>query len=202
MYALVVLGCLVVLGVALVVAILGYLNSLVTKYTETQPRTLITVDASPAAQEQLKARWLAFQQSVNSGRRARSFKLSAEDLNVFLANIPKLTNFLRLRIEGDKLLGDFTVPLDQTRQAKLKGRHLNGVVTFNLKFENGFLDLTVADLEANGKPAPRWILARMQKENFLRDLERNRDVMDLLQRIDTVQVTDGFVVVTPLDAAQ
>ncbi len=199
LYALIVLGCLVVLGVGLVVAILGYINSLVTKYTDSQPKALVTVEASPAKQEELKTRWTAFQQSVAAGRSTRPLKLSADDLNVFLANIPNLRDRLRFVINGDKLQGDFTVPLDDTRQAKLKGRYLNGRVTFNFKFEEGFLTLNVGELEANGRPAPRWLVSRLQKENFLRFLDSNQDVMGLMQRIENVEISDGYVVVTPLE---
>lgn len=199
LYALIVLGCLVVLGVGLVVAILGYINSLVTKYTDSQPKALVQVEASPGKQEELKNKWTAFQQSVTAGRSTRPFKLSADDLNVFLANIPNLRDRLRFVINGDKLQGDFTVPLDETRQAKLKGRYLNGRVSFNFKFEEGFLSLNVADLEANGHPAPRWLLSKVQKENFLKSLDHSQDFMDFMQRIESVEISDGYVVVTPTE---
>ena len=204
LYVLLGVGCLVVLGIAVVVLIAGYFNSVVNNYTEAQPKTLAKVDASPAAQEQLKARWVYFQQSVTAGRNTRPFKLSADDLNVFLANNPQLKDRVRFRIEGNRLLADFTMPLDQTRQPKLQGRHLNGLATLNLKFADGFLTLSVAELEANGKPVSRSLLGRallgkLQQENLLKFLDNNREVMDFLQRIDTVEISEGFVVLTPME---
>lgn len=198
-YVLLGAGGLVVLGVAVIVLIVSYLNSLVTTYTEAQPKTLARVDASPAAQQQLKTNWVYFQEAVAAGRNTRPFKLSAEDLNVFFINIPQLKDLLRFRIDGGKLLADFSVPLDQTRQKKLKGRHLNGVATFNLKFEYGFLTLSVAELEANGKPVPRWLLGKLKKENFLKDLDHQPDIMEFLQNIDHVDISEGFVVFTPME---
>jgi hypothetical protein len=177
-----------------------YGNYLIRTYTETQARPVPHVEGSPEAQEQLKARWTGFQAAVNGDKRPSPLRLSGEDANVFLSNFPATRDRLYLRIVGDRLEGQFCFPLDQTRQPKLKGRHLNGVATFNLEFDGGLLTLNVATVEANNKPIPHWLLARLQNRNLLQQLDANFELMQLFQKLDTIQVKDGAITLTPATA--
>ena len=198
LYAGVVAGVLVLAAGALVVAVLLYWNHLVATYTETQPKPLPPMDDSSAPGERLNAKWTAFANELEAGRPPPPVSLSADDLNVFIAeNIPQLKDWLRLSIAGDQLQGQFSVPLEQTGQRKLKGRYLNGVATFRLAFQPGWVDLRATAVEANGKPIPRWILRRLQKQNLLQKLHENFQATELLQKLENVQVKEDQVTLTP-----
>jgi hypothetical protein len=203
-YALVGLGALAGAAVALVIAGVLYFNSLVRTYTDPAPRPLARIEAPPEAMAALKSRWESFAQSVAAGVETPPFKLSADDLNVLMASNPELKDRLCLTIHSNTLTGEFTVPLDQKKArdpgkaGPLQGRHLNGRATFKLEFEEGFLNLTVASVEARDKPIPAWLLRRLQRENFLKDLDGNRAARQLLDKMDNVTVQDGSVVFTPL----
>jgi hypothetical protein len=197
-YAGVVFAGLILVTGALVVAGVQYWNSLVATYTETQPKPLPPMDDSPAAGDRLKGKWAAFANELEAGRIPPSLSFSADDLNVFIAeNMPQLTDRLRLTIAGDRLKGQFSVPLGQTGQRKLMGRYLNGVVTFDLAFQPGWLDLRAVAVEANGKPIPRWILRHIRKRNVLEKLHESFQATELLQKLESVQVKDDQITLTP-----
>jgi hypothetical protein len=188
---------LVILVVAAVIAGVSYGNYLIRTYTSADPKPVPELVASPEALEQLKARWTAFQDAVNSGKPTAPLQLSAQDLNVFLSSLPDAGHRLHLSITDDRLRGQFCIPLDRSGQAKLRGRYLNGVATFHLAFDDGFLTLTVATLEANEQPIPHWLLSRLQKRNLLASLDDNLNLTLLLQSLDSVEVHDGLITLTP-----
>lgn len=191
---------LVVVAGALIVIAVSYGNYLIRTYTELTPRPVPHADGSPAAQEQLKARWTAFQEALDSGKDPPRMELSADDLNVFISNFPALRDRFYFQIADDRLQGQFCIPLEKTGRPKLKGRHLNGRATFNLVFEDGLVTMNVATAEANSKPIPRWILSRLQKHNLLRNLDDNLEIVQLLQKLEKIQVRGALITLTPSGA--
>lgn len=197
LYALLALLVLAITGILLVIAAVRYRDYLIATYTQTQPGVLPALDTSPAVLKQLKGSWAAFAKAVEAGQTA-PLRITADDLNVFVAeNMPPLKDQFRFRIERGQLRGQFTFPLERSGQQKLKGRYLNGVATFTLLFQDGWLTLSLAGVEANGKPIPRWILSRVQKQNLLRDFDHNVELAEFLQQIESIAVKDGAIIVQP-----
>jgi hypothetical protein len=58
-----------------------------------------------------------------------------------------------VQIEGEKIKGNVSWPLDNLGPLKLEGRYLNGTGVFKVALENGFLDVTLDTLEVKGKSA-------------------------------------------------
>jgi hypothetical protein len=196
-YALVGIGSLVVLAIVAVALLVGYWKSLIRNYTATQPVTLPHSAASPEAIEALKYRWAGFWQAVLDNNARDPFKLSADDLNIVIANIPDLQNRLRLVITNNQILGHFSVPLDKAKQKELQGRFINGTARLNVMFDDGWLSAQVLDLKANGKLVPGWIQKKVQKENILKDLDKNQDAVAFLHKLHNVEVKDECVILTP-----
>jgi len=191
------LGCLVVLAIVGLVLLVGYWQSLIRNYTATRPESLPQVANVAEATQELQARWKVFWDAVLDGKARTPFTLSAADLNVFIANIPELKDRLRLAITNNQILGRFSTPLDQAKQKELKGRFINGTARLHLSFDDGWLTAQVLDLKANGKLVPGWVQKKVQKENLLKDLDRNPEVVTFLQNLRNVEVMDGGVILTP-----
>ena len=150
------------------------------------------------AADRLQAKWTAFAAELEARRTPPPVSLSADDLNAFITDhMPQLTDQMRLAIAGGQVKGQFSVPLAQTGQRKLQGRYFNGLATFDVTFQAGRLDVRTVALEANGKPVPRWILRRIQKHNVLQQLYENANASDVLQRLESVQVKDDQILLTP-----
>ncbi len=199
-YLLIGVGCLALLAGTALVVLVSYYKSLIRNYTTTQPVALAPVAATPADFEGLKQKWGQFYQNVVSGKPTAPFKLTEEDLNALVANIPQIKDRVRLNIEDGKIRADFSVPLDQTKKAELKGRYLNGVAWLKFELEeDGFPALYVISVKANGKEPPGWFEAKVKKKNLLDDAERNPHLIDFVNRIDEVGITNKQVVITPVN---
>lgn len=190
-------GALFVLAVVVVVGILFYWRSLVRDYTATQPQPLPVVQASDAQLAALYARWTPFQEAVVKGAAARPFQVSAADLNLILTQNAELKNRLRVIITNNQVFGQFAFPLDQAKQQALKGRYLNGLARLNLNFQDGWLTVSVADLKANGKPIPGWILKQVQKQNLAKDFDKNPETITFLHQLEAIEVEDDQLVLRP-----
>ena len=199
LYALIAFGLLAFVAIALIIAALRYRDYLVNTYTETRPKPLAPVDTSRAAMDERKARWTAFAKAVTAGR-IEPLSITADDLNLFLIeNMPPLKEQVRLQIDAERLQAQFSFPLELSGQRRLKGRYLNGVATLKVTFQDGWLTLSPTSIEANGKPIPRWILTRLQNQNFLQELDRDIQLAELLQSIESIAVTNGVVLVRPAE---
>lgn len=190
-------GLLSLCAVATVVGIVVYWRSLVRDYTASQPQPLPAVQASDADFAALQARWMAFQESVVKGRTASPFEATAADLNLLIAQNANLKDHLRVTITNNQILGQFAFPLTQTGKPELAGRYLNGQARLQLEFQDGWLTVSVADLKANGKPIPGWILKKVRQQNLLKDLDRNPKAGELLRQLEAIQVEDDRIVVRP-----
>jgi hypothetical protein len=53
-------------------------------------------------------------------------------------------------------------------------------------------------VEANGKTIPGWALTKLRGQNFLGQLDRNHNFTSLMQEIESIEIKDDFIVVTPM----
>jgi hypothetical protein len=193
------LGGLVLLAAAGFVGVVSYYHSLLSKHTQNHPLALTELDRSEEAQRQVKSKWGQFYKAVLDGDARESLQLSPHDLNLLVAGIPNLGDRFRIEIENDRLQARFSIPLEKPNKPELKGRYLNGVAVLNLKLEeDGFLTLHVAEVRANEKPIPGWLLRALKKKNLLGFFDRNVDYMEFLVGIRGVEVKDGNVVFRPV----
>jgi hypothetical protein len=197
----VLIGCagLFLLGVVGLIGVGAYWNSLIKTYTQTQPKPLPALEVAEGSADAVEARWKAFLKDLAAGKQPPPFELSADDINAFLeSKARQLVERARVVINGDKLQARFSVPLGQRGEKSLQGRFLNGVATFHLSFADGWPDLRVATVEANGKPLPGWLLRRVQRLDLLRDLSNSSAFVEVLPDIESIRVEDGLVVIRPL----
>ncbi len=193
-------GGLAVLAVVVLVLVVGYWHSLVRNYTATRPVPVPVVENVEQVQQDLMGRWTSFADAVFNKRPVQPFRLTSADLNALVMRNPQLKGRLHLQITNNQVTGHFSVPLDNARQKELKGRFLNGELTLMVLFEDGLLTVSVDEVKANGHTPPGWIVSRVRSQNFGQMLDRNREAMAFLQRIDTIQVDGDQVVITPLQA--
>lgn len=185
----------IVLGVLMVA---GYWRSMVRNYTATAPAELPEVVESQSELEDLFYRWVDFRKAVQDGTPAKPLRLSADDLNQLLLKNVALKDHLRLMISNSQVFGVFSFPLDKTRRHELKGRYLNGLARLNLEIQDGWVSLRVADMQANGKAMPKWLLKKFQRQNLAKGLEDNIEAAEFLRKLDTVSVDGEEIVFVPL----
>ncbi len=197
-YLLVGLGSIFVLGLIALVAIVTYYHSLIKTYTATTPKPLPAIEISKDKAQDLAQRWQTFCDNVFKKQATEPFRLTDNDINQMIGNFQRAKENLRIEITNDVILAHIMFPLDNTGKKELKGRYLNATVNLKLQLEDGFLKLRVKSATANDKPVPKWIVNRIGNKNLLQNLERNYDLLQLLQELDDVVVKDGQILFIPL----
>ena len=185
----------VTLGI--VAGIAMYWHSLIKNYTSTQPQPLPVVQMSDSDFASLNSRWTAFREAVADDTAAEPFRAGAADLNLLIARNPGLKDRVWMIISNSQIYGQFTFPLDPAKPRELPGRYVNGLAQLNLSFQDGWLTVSVAELKANGRPIPGWILKRIQKENLVKDLDQNLELTAFLNELHTVEVQGDQIVLQP-----
>ena len=189
---------LVLLVAAGVFGLAAYGNHLIDTYTVTQPQPLPAVEASPAAVARLKAKWKSFVTALGDRQTSpEPLKISNEELNLFLTQVPALRDNLRAGMETNRLKGLFSIPLENVKQPKLKGRYLCGEATFTLIFEEGFPTLTLTSVQANGKPLPKWLVSKLGERNWVEALDKDQNAKEVMDCLQNIEVRDGCLVFVP-----
>jgi len=178
---------------------LGYrhlISWVVAEYTDTKPVLIESVEVSPAQLQALQKRVADFKAALDQTV-SQELRLTAEDINALIANDPgekQLKNKLFVMIDGDRVTGKVSWPLDKVWPSKLKGRYLNGVATFKPSLENGVLLVTLEDLQVKGKPLPAQMLAQFKKQNLAEDIQKDAQTAQTIQKFESIRVTNGAVV--------
>jgi hypothetical protein len=203
-YLLIAFGGLIILGVVTVVGLFLYGQSLLRHYTSTTPKVLPKIEYDAQRWKQLEARWDEFSKALLSRQDPPPFVLTKEDLDLFVARDKGLRNNVRLVLTNGQVQADFSFPMGTGAPGPLKGRYLNGTAGINLVFDNGWLDVTLGKVEANGQPIPGWILKRFQREtgNLVKQFDRDRKTVNLLHELASIRVQDDQIVLTPIPSGR
>jgi hypothetical protein len=192
-------ACLLAILVAFLFG-LYQLKQMLNFFTDTHPAALPAVQMTPAEIEQLKQRIENFQDAVRSGRPAEALALSADEINALIQTDPNLApakGKVYVTIEGDRLKGQVSLPLDQAGLPIFRGRYLNGSGIFAIGLHNGDLLVTAESVSVKGKPLPAVYMDRIRAENLAANLSNNPRASVALSHLQDVRITDGKLVVVP-----
>lgn len=199
-------GCLSVVILALVCAVglyfgVRYLfNRAVEQFTSATPVAIEVVQATPTEVAAVQDRFKTFADAIRAGQPAEPLSLSEKDLNLLINHAPDLSQFkdhVHVSIEGEKLKARLSLPLDSFGIARLKGRYFNGAAEVKASLENGVLFVTLDALEVNGKPVPEQIMAGIRSQNLAKDVYKDARSVEVLKKLDSIQVQDGRVLIKP-----
>lgn len=191
--------CLVLLMVVFLVAFQMFKRAL-NQFTDTKPAPLPRLELTRAQIEQVQRRFDLFQDAVSTGRPTPPLELTGDDLNAVIAtraDFQGLTNKLYVRIDGDKLDAQLSIPMEQLGLSMFKGRYLNGQATFAIFLENGLLRIAPDKVTVKGKPLPDIYMQRLRSENLARGVNENSKASIALNRLEKIEVKDGKVIVIP-----
>lgn len=191
--------CLVAILIAFLLG-LYQLKRMLNFYTDTRPAPLPSVQMTPAEMEQVKQRVESFQDAVRIGRPTPPLALTPDEINAFIATDP---NFARVKgklyvtIEGDRLKGQVSLPLDDLGLSIFRGRYLNGTGTFDIALRGGGLVVTAETLVVKGKPLPGVYMDKIRSENLAANLNNNPRASVALNHLQEIRVSDGKLVLVP-----
>ncbi len=193
------IACLLIILTAFLLG-LYQLKRMLNYYTDSHPVPLPSVHLTAEEVEQLKQRVENFQDAVRSGRPTPPLQLSSDEINAYIETDP---NFARVKgklyvtIEGDRLKGQVSLPLDDLGWRIFRGRYLNGSGIFALGVHSGQLVLTAESLVVKGKPLPGVYMDKIRSQNLAEGLNNNPRASVGLNHLQEIRISDGKVVVVP-----
>jgi hypothetical protein len=196
-------GCIIASVLALLVAILvaigGYLlyrglNQLVDQYTATTPLELPKVELPPEKRQVLKDRVESFRKAVEKGTPTEPLELTGDDLNALIEEQPDLKGKIYVKIDGEKIKGQVSIPLEKIGLPMFKGRYLNGEADLKASLKEGVLIVTLDAIEVNGKRPPDQMMNEMRQKNLAEDAYKDTKNAEMLRKVESLEVKDGKII--------
>jgi hypothetical protein len=196
-------GCITLAVAFVIVGILSYvgfqyarksLRNLVENYTDPQPVAMETVELPKGEADALQKRVADFQQALDRQDRQEELVLSEDELNALIAQDANLKGKLQVRVEGDRIRGRISWPLEDIGPLKLNGRYLNGLATLAVALTNGQFAVTVDEVEVNGKPLPAALMNEIRKKNIAQEALKDPKAAENLGKFSSIEVRDGRVI--------
>ena len=196
-------GCISLALAFVIVMVLGYfgvqyarksVRNLVENYTDAQPVAVDVVELPKEEAAELQKRVTTFQQALEQQDRQEELILSEHELNALISQNENLKGKVQARIEGDRVRGRISWPLEDIGPIKLNGRYLNGLATFGVGLTNGQLSITVDDVEVNGKPLPPTLMTELKKKNLAQDAVKDPQAAENISKFSSIEVRDGRII--------
>jgi hypothetical protein len=190
-------GCLLALLICLILGLVGGRYGFV-KFrafiSDTKPMELADVGITETDREVARAKVDILSKAIRNSR-ADEVIFTARDLNALVKAEarPEFQDALVVRIPDDRLVVDFSLPLDDI--PGFGGRYANGTVEFEAKVRNGILEVYATAASFKGNPVPRRVMTDMRKRNLAGRIYENPNAIETLQHIQTLIVEGGRVTV-------
>lgn len=191
--------CLVLILVAFLIG-LHQLKLMVNFYTDNHPAALPAVQMSQSEIDDLKQRVDNFQDAVRSGRPASALTLNSDEINAFIQTNPdsaRLKGKLYVTIDGNRVKGQVSFPLDDLGLRIFRGRYLNGSGVFAVSLQNGYLVITPDVLVVKGKPLPGVYMDKFRSQNLADGMNRNPKASAALTHLQEIRINDGKLILVP-----
>jgi hypothetical protein len=172
------------------------LSQVVEEYTSTTPRELPKA-AVPAEQiKALRDRIEAFRKAVEAGTSIEPLVLNSDDVNALINDTDELKGMIYVKIEGDELKGQVSIPLDRLIDVGMvRGRYLNGEADLKASLSDGVLIVTLDGIEVNGKRPPDEIMKKIRQENLAKGVYQEEKNASLMRKLESLEVKDGKIIV-------
>jgi hypothetical protein len=170
------------------------LNQLVDQYTATEPRELPKVEMPAEQRESLKDRVESFRKSVEAGTPTEPLVLTSNDLNALIEENPELKGKIYVAVEGNKLKGQVSIPLEFLGLSMVRGRYLNGEADLKASLLDGVLIVTLDSIEVNGQRPPEQFLTSMRQQNLAKDAYKDPKNAEMIRKLESLEIKDGKII--------
>lgn len=197
-------GCLSLVVIVLLGGLIAYLslryfiNANIQRFTATEPQKFEAATLPDAEMKQLQQRLTDFDRALGQTNSPAQLALTGEELNAVLVTEPaaaKLKDIVRVRLQGDQVRGEISLPLDEASKlwflGGLAGRHLNANLNLRVTVRNGVLDTQIVSAEVRGVPLPQRVVDEIQRQAPWREWQQSPEVQKLTERLDWLRIEDG-----------
>jgi len=172
-----------------------YLINKAMPYTDDAPTPLPPVEMAEADRASVRERFQAFRSAIDTDTPTEPLVLTADEINALIEENEEMKGRVHVDLEGDKIRGQVSIPLDAV--PGFKGRYLNGVGVLKVGLFNGVLVVTADSLEVKGKPVPEEFMTSLRQRNLAESATRDPDNAEQIRKLESVEVKDGKLIITP-----
>lgn len=190
-----------ILIIALVFFARGKLIGLIEEYTDPEPVELPEIQLAEDQRQEVIARWETFEQAMDQGRKDE-LSLDSDEFNLITQHVvSEAEGRVHFTIEGDKLRGQVSLPVEDVGQkllgtTKLDGRYFNASGTFDVFLRNGVLVLQIQEAEVKGEPVPDEVMDQVRGQNLAESMTDNPEQRELFSKFERIEVKDGRIIFT------
>jgi hypothetical protein len=179
-----------------VIAFFGYrmLSKAIDEYTSTTPRELPKVQLPDEQFKTLKERVETFRKAVDARTPIEPLILTSDDLNALIEENPDLKGVIYVKLEGDQVKGQVSLPLDKLNVGMVRGRYLNGEADFKASLSDGVLIVTIESVEVNGQKMPEQFITELRKQNVAKDFYKDEKASETIRKLESLEVKDGKII--------
>jgi hypothetical protein len=194
-------GCIIAIILAVLALIcigaivyVGYnwYSRMLMEWTGTAPVPIPSVTLAEEERKALDDRIAAFKKALDDGQAAELI-LTADEINAEIAKTKELSGKVFVKINGDEITADVSVPLGETGFPGTKGRYFNGSGTFNITVEDGEIVVIARELEANGKKLPAEAKQQLAKQNLAQNFNPDPETYKYIRKFESIKIKDGKV---------
>ncbi|WP_201750139.1 hypothetical protein [Tautonia marina] len=190
-----------ILIIALVFFARGKLIGVIEEYTDPEPVELPEIQLAEEQRQEVIARWETFKQAMDEGRKDE-LSLDSDEFNLVAQHVvSEAEGRVHFTIEGDKLRGQVSLPVEDVGQKllgtnKLDGRYFNASGTFDVFLRNGVLVLQIQEAEVKGEPVPDEVMDQVRGQNLAESMTENPEQRELFSKFESIEVKDGRIIFT------
>jgi hypothetical protein len=201
--------CIATFGLVILAGLLLGILQTLRNYTEASPRSFPVVNISSNDAERLQRRVDLFRDNVRAARPSEPLSLSPNEINALIGTYPDLHVLKgKLYIESfdsNQVKAQISIPASQIPVGVFKffkNRYLNGNAILNLAFKNGTLHLDIQSVTVKGKALPTRYMELIRGRNLAEGVNNDPRLSVGLNKLQSVQVKDGKIVIVPAPPPQ
>src|SRR5262249_29118335 len=160
----------------------------------TAPQQLPTVEMPAEQRQVLRERIAAFRKAVSEGAPTEPLVLTSDDLNALIEENPELRGKIYVTIEGDKVKGQVSIPLENIDLPLFRGRYLNGEAELKASLRDGVLIVTLESFEVNDKRPPEQLLTSLRQQNLAKDVYKDPKNAEMIRKLESLEIKDGKII--------
>lgn len=171
------------------------------EYTDDVPIELAVIEVTDEDRDSVIERVDSWVEAMDSEGAKVPLTLTERDINILIQNheeLEELNGRVYVAIDDSVIKGEVSVPLSEI--PGFDGRYFNGSADFEVELSNGRLSVYAVGASVKGNAVPDDFMQQVRNENFAADVNKEKEAQELFERIESIEVKDGTIIIIPFGA--
>lgn len=185
-------------------------DTMVKRYTETEPLVFSGESYSPEDAEHAAQKFQVFSETLQKQQGPATLELSEPEINSWLVHNEGFNQYdiqAEVTLDEDTAGGKISLPLQDILPFGFgKGRYLNGAAKLDITTRDGKLFIFIQELEVKGEPLPEVIMSELRTVNLAEPPDdpesEGYDQEQPFENIQSIDIEEGKIRITALPSDQ